>query len=77
MRWVMFAVFSIIWYRFPRTLYIIYLIVNIGMIYITVAIKKSFRWAFGLILVEEIFILLWHFAALLSYLDYYGARKMS
>jgi len=77
MRWVVFAVFAIIWFKFPRTLYILYLIINVGMIIITVLIKSSFRFGFGLILVEEILVCLWHLAALINYLDYYGSRGMS
>jgi len=79
MRWVVFAVFSIIWYKYPRTLYLLFLVINLAMIGITVVIKKSFRWgfAFKLILVEEILVTLWHLAALVNYLDYYGSRGMS
>lgn len=76
MRWVVFAVFAIIWYKYPRTLYIMFLVINVLMIYITISIKKSFRWAFNLILVEEILITLWHLAALVNFLDYYGSQSM-
>lgn len=76
LRWMVFAVFSLIWYKNPRTLYIIYFFVNIFMICFTAACASSFRWAYGLILAEEVLIFLWHMFALINYLDYYGKRGM-
>jgi hypothetical protein len=78
LRWVVFAVFSIIWYKFPRTLYILFFVLNVAMIFITLKIKKSFRWplAWTLILVEEVLVTLWHLAALINFVDYYGNRGM-
>jgi hypothetical protein len=77
LRWVVFAVFAIIWYKYPRTLYTLYLAINIGMIIVTIVAKQSFRFAFKFILVEEILVTLWHLAALINFIDYYGKENMS
>ena len=79
MRWVFFAVSSIVWYRFPRTMYAIFFVLNILMIVWTVTLKNQFRskllWI--LILVEEILIWIWHLGAWINYLDYYGNATMA
>jgi len=77
MRWVAFAVSSIIWYKYPRSMYSIFFVSNILMIVLTIKARKSFRWAFKLILVEEILVWLWHFIALMQYFDYYHKRVFS
>lgn len=76
-RWVIFAVFAIIWYKYPRTLYILFLILNLLTIALTVASRKSFRmYYYWWILAEEILVTIWHLAALILYIDYYGKRTM-
>jgi hypothetical protein len=77
LRWVVFAVFAIIWYKYPITLYVLYFLINVGMIIVTVIAKQSFRFAFKFILVEEILITIWHLAALINFIDYYGNGTMS
>lgn len=76
-RWVIFAIFAILWFRLPRTLYIAFLVMNLLMIWLTVHCKKSFRWFhYYWILAEEILVTAWHLASLISFIDYYGSQGM-
>jgi len=76
-RWVIFAIFAIMWFRLPRTLYISFLVMNLLMIWLTVHCKKSFRWFhYYWILAEEILVTAWHLASLISFIDYYGSQGM-
>jgi hypothetical protein len=77
MRWVVFAVFSIIWYKYPNTLYVFFAGVNLAMVILTVVCRKSFRFAFYWILTEELLITLWHGSALVLFVDYYKAQNLS
>lgn len=76
-RWVIFAIFAIVWYKYPITIYIIFLVLNLAMIAITIISKRSFRmWYFWWILGEEILVLLWHLSSLILMIDYYGKGTM-
>jgi hypothetical protein len=77
MRWVVFAVFSIIWFKYPITLYILFVAIDMFMIFVTFTARKSFRWAFGWILAEEVLIFGWHLTAMILFIDYFGAQKLS
>lgn len=76
-RWVIFAIFSIVWYKYTITMYIIFLVLNLVMIWVTCVCRKSFRWHFfWMILAEEILVTIWHLAALILFIDYEGSRGM-
>jgi hypothetical protein len=76
-RWVIFAIFSIVWYQQPVAVYISFLIMNLLMIWCTCVCKKSFRpYFYGMILAEEILVTIWHLAALILMADYGGKRTM-
>lgn len=53
------------------------MILNLLTIALTVASRKSFRmYYYWWILAEEILVTIWHLAALILYIDYYGKRTM-
>ncbi len=72
-RWVIFAIFAIVWYKHTRTIYIVFLVLNLLMIGVTVISRRSFRmWYFWWILAEEILVLVWHISSLILMIDYYA-----
>jgi hypothetical protein len=76
-RWVIFAIFAIVWYKYPITMYIIFLVINVFMVWLTIDCRKSFRmFYFWWLLGEEILVLFWHLASLISFADYYGKGTM-
>jgi hypothetical protein len=76
LRWVFMAVSSILWYKYPRVLYLFFFVINILMVVLTIKIKESIRhkWIWILMVIEELLIFFWHFACLINYIDYYGKR---
>lgn len=78
-RWYVFAIFSLLWYKHSIIISILFVILDLIMIFYTIIIKKSFRkgWYFWLIFSEEVLVFCWHLSFLILASVDFSVSKMA
>lgn len=82
-RWMLFVLFSVVWWNYPRTMYCLIWIIDLIFLGFAVVSMGGFKGPIGiLVVVEEFLLLLWHFSMFILMVDYYkeeipGIGKMS
>lgn len=73
-RWMIVPAISLIWWSYPRTMYIMMCIIDLLMLVLGVLTMGGFHGPLGILfVVEEFFLLFWHFSQFILMIDYYAA----
>jgi len=80
-RWGTIALFSVVWWRSPRTMYCLFWVFDLLVLAFAGISMAGFRGPLGILfLVEEVFVFIWHFSQFILFVDYYrggeGIGKM-
>lgn len=82
-RWLFFAAASVNWAYSPRNCFTMLVIADILFITLTIFSMKGLKGKLGiLMLIQEVFLLIWHISSLVLFIDYFsldppGTGKMS